>query len=186
MTRIPTRPMALRRIATAGSRALLVGAVALLGVIGLGPRLGFYRTVTVLSGSMQPTFAPGDVLIVTREPLRDVHVGDVITYAIPLADHHVESHRVIRIVRKGDHPIVVTKGDANSAADPWRAELQGDSVWQMRGKIPWLGRLILVLRAPLVHEVTLFLSPLLFAFTALRKIWRPGRRRQEVADGTLA
>jgi signal peptidase len=176
--------MTLKKITTAASLALLACAVAIFGVIGLGPRLGFYRTVSVLSGSMEPTFSPGDVLILTREPLRDVRVGQVITYAIPLADRHVETHRVIRVVRRGDHPIVVTKGDANSSADPWQAELQGESVWQLHGTIPWLGRIILALRAPLVHELTLFVSPLLFVLVALRQIWRPSRK-QETADALV-
>src|SRR5438128_1428470 len=87
--------------------ASVVGAAAALVGVGLAPRLGFYRPLTVLSGSMRPAFVPGDVVIVTPEPIRDVRPGQVITYAIPVGDHHVETHRVVRVVGGGDHPVVI-------------------------------------------------------------------------------
>src|SRR5438132_7319626 len=97
-----------------GTAAVVVAVAALVG-IGLAPRLGFYRPLTVLSGSMRPAFVPGDVVIVTPERLRDVRVGQVITYAIPVGDRHVETHRVILVLRAGEHPAVITKGVANAA-----------------------------------------------------------------------
>ena len=104
---------------------------------------------------------PGDVVIVTPEPIRDVRPGQVITYAIPVGDHHVETHRVVRVVGGGDHPVVITKGDANAAADPWKAELSGTTVWRYRFRIPMLGRAIVALRDPLVHKLTVLLLPAL-------------------------
>jgi len=163
----------------AGTAALVVAVAALLG-LGVGPRLGFYRTLTVLSGSMRPAFAAGDVVIVTPEPLREVRAGQVITYAIPIADHHVETHRVVRVVRGGEHPIVVTKGDANRTADPWKAELGGTEVWRYRFRIPMLGRAIVALRDPLVHKLTVLLLPALLALYGLARIWR--RRPDEGLD----
>ena len=141
-----------------GTAAVVVAVAALVGV-GLAPRLGFYRPLTVLSGSMRPVFAPGDVVVVTPERLRDVRAGQIITYAIPISDHHVETHRVVRVVGGGDHPVVITKGDANAAADPWKAELSGPTVWRYRFRIPMLGRAIVALRDPLVHKLTVLLLP---------------------------
>src|SRR5207237_377441 len=83
------------------------------------------------------------------EPPGHVRAGQIITYAIPISDRHVETHRVVRILRGGDHPVVITKGDANTAADPWKAELRGDKVWRYRFRLPSLGRAIVVLREPL-------------------------------------
>jgi signal peptidase I len=103
---------------------VLVACAALVG-LGLLPRTGWYRPVTVLSGSMKPAFAPGDMVVVTPEPLRDVRVGQIISYRIPIGDHHIQTHRVVKIVRGGAHPLVRTKGDANDGADPWTAELHG-------------------------------------------------------------
>jgi signal peptidase I len=157
-----------------GTAAVVVAVLALVGV-GLGPRLGFYRTLTVLSGSMRPAFTSGDVVIVTPEPLRDVRAGQVITYAIPVGDHHVETHRVVRVLRGGDHPVVLTKGDANATRDPWRAELSGTTVWRYRFRIPLAGHAIVALRDPLVHKLTVLLLPALLALYGLGRIWRPRR-----------
>jgi signal peptidase len=180
LRRAPSRALrGVRALARAGTTALVaVSVVALVGV-GLGPRLGFYRTLTVLSGSMEPTFAPGDVVVVTREPVRDVRAGQIITYAIPISDRHVETHRIVRVVRGGANPIVVTKGDANETADPWQAELNGGAVWRYRFRVPMLGRAIVALRDPLVHRLTVLMLPALLALYGLALIWR---RPEEAPD----
>ena len=173
---------ALRGIRTAlrigGTVAVVVAVLGLVG-LGLAPRLGFYRPLTVLSGSMRPVFAPGDVVVVTPERLRDVRAGQIITYAIPISNHHVETHRVVRVLRGGEHPVVITKGDANTAADPWKAELRGAEVWRYRFRIPMLGRAIVVLREPLAHKLTVLLLPALLALYWLLGIWR---RPEEALD----
>ena len=161
-----------------GTGAAVVAVLALVG-LGLVPRLGFYRPLTVLSGSMRPVFAPGDVVVVTPERLRDVQAGQIITYEIPISDHHVETHRVVRVLRGGDHPVVITKGDANTVADPWKAHLHGDRVWRYRFRIPMIGRAIVALRDPLVHRLTVFLLPALLALYGLSRIWR---RPEEALD----
>src|SRR5919201_6735122 len=117
---------------------LLVATVALVG-LALLPRTGWYRPVTVLSGSMRPAFSPGDMVVLTPEPERNVRVGQVISYRIPIGDHHVQTHRVIAIVHGGAHPNVRTKGDANTAPDPWVAKLHGSTAWRVSAVLPKLG-----------------------------------------------
>ena len=150
---------------------LLVACVALLG-LGIVPRTGLYRPVTVLSGSMKPRFSPGDVVVVTPEPLRDVRVGQIISYRIPVGDHHVQTHRVIKVVRGGAHPLVRTKGDANNTADPWTAELHGANAWRVRAVLPKLGWAIFFFRSPLMHNLTVLLAPLLLGLLGVVHIWR--------------
>src|SRR5918911_945136 len=156
--------------ALAAQLALVVAAVALVG-LGLLPRTGCYRPVTVLSGSMRPAFAPGDMVVVTPEPSRDVRVGQVISYRIPVGDHHVQSHRVIKVIRRGDRVSVRTKGDANAAPDPWTATLDGPTAWRVRAVLPKLGWAIFWLRSPLMHELTVLLAPLLLALLCVLQIW---------------
>ncbi len=176
-------PAALLRGVDRLSRAgLLIALVALVG-LGLLPRTGWYRPVTVLSGSMKPTFAPGDMVIVTPEPLRDLRVGQIISYRIPVGDHHVQSHRVIKILRRGAHPLVKTKGDANNVADPWTAELHGTTVWRVRGVLPKLGWAVFWFRSPLMHRLTVLFAPLLLALLGVLQIWR---RPPEALDDVSA
>ena len=175
-----TPPPKRRSVAQAAVNGGIVLAVLALVCLGLGPRLGLYRTVTVLSGSMRPTFDPGDVIVVTPEPARDLRVGQIISYRVPTGAGQVESHRVVRILRHGNTPIVQTRGDANSGLDPWQAELHGGTVWRFRFRLPLLGYPILALRTHLAHVLLVIVVPILFALCALAEIWRP-RSRARVA-----
>lgn len=172
-----------RRLAAAAAQlALALALVALVG-LGLAPRTGWYRPVTVLSGSMRPAFSPGDMVVVTPEPVASVSVGQVISYRIPVSDHHVQSHRVIAVLRRGGRVAVRTKGDANAAPDPWTATLNGTTVWRVRAVLPKLGWAVFWFRSPLVHRLTVFLAPLLLALLAVLQIWRrPDQGAPEAPD----
>jgi signal peptidase I len=152
--------------------ALVLAALALIG-FGLLPRTGWYRPVTVLSGSMRPAFSPGDVVLLRPERISEVRVGQAISYRIPVGDHHVQTHRVIAVLHRGGHVAVRTKGDANAAPDPWTARLHGTTAWQVRAVVPKAGWVLFWFRTPLVHTLTVFLAPLLLVLLALLRIWRP-------------
>ncbi|HEX2173033.1 MAG TPA: signal peptidase I [Dehalococcoidia bacterium] len=165
-------------------RASRIAGLAVVGLclltllaLGLGPRTGAYRTLTVLSGSMRPTIPEGSVVVVTPVALGEVRVGDVITYRIPVEDRRVVSHRVVEVVEEGDHPVVRTQGDANAAPDPWLARLDSDPAWRVRAAVPKLGYLIQALRRPPVTTLATGLVPALLAAIWLADIWFPGRRR---------
>jgi signal peptidase len=163
-------------------RFLLGAALAVFVLLALLPHFGLYRPETVLSGSMKPYFSPGDMILVTPEPSRAVKVGQVISYHIPVGDDHVQTHRVVQVLRGGGHPVVRTKGDANNARDPWAARLDGSTAWRVRLVVPKLGWLVSWLRDPLVRLLTVFVAPALFALIALRRIWtEPDRDDSEEA-----
>lgn len=182
----------LRRLAGLLSTLLLGLAVLGLLSVTLGPRLLHYRTATMLTGSMSPGIRAGDVIIDTPLALRDVRVGQVLTYSIPVDDHRVLSHRVIEV----QHPTpgtlnIRTKGDANSAADPWTATLSGSTVWQVRAVVPKAGTVIRALRTPVVHNLLTGAVPVLVVCWLLLGIWRPEPSgaaekpaQSEAADGS--
>jgi signal peptidase len=171
------------RIATTFSRVttILFGvAVIALAAVALGPRTGAYRTVTVLSDSMKPAFASGDVLLVTPAPASSVRAGDVITFQAPIDGRPVVTHRVIDVVSGGSAPRVRTRGDANRAADPWVARLDGGTIWRTRAVVPLAGSAIRVLRTKVVMMGSLFLAPLTLLVLALADIWSGRSRRIEL------
>jgi signal peptidase I len=152
-------------------RALLALGLMFLLAIAVLPRLGLYRPVTVLSGSMRPTFSPGDMVIVTREPVSSVRVGQVISYRVPTGVHQVETHRVVKTLQDGAHPLIQTQGDANNWPDPWTARLEGRTAWRMRAVIPHLGYVVNWLRSAALQKTAIFFAPALLALLFLLEIW---------------
>lgn len=155
-------------------------AVAIFVFLAVGPYVLGYRTMTMLSGSMAPEIEAGDVTVVTPIDLQDVTEGMVITYHQPIGDRSVVTHRVISVENGPDGTVSVqTKGDANAAADPWTATLEGDTAYQVRAVVPELGHLIQALRAPVVAQVLLYGAPALLAGWLLLTIWRPATHQEE-------
>lgn len=158
-----------------GQRALLALALFLFLALAVLPRLGLYRPVTVLSGSMRPTFSPGDTVIVTPEPVSAVRVGQVISYQAPVGARQVETHRVIRILQGGADPIVQTQGDANNHPDPWTARLEGATAWRLTAVVPHLGYVVNWLRSPVLRTAAILVVPAVLALLVIFEIWGLGR-----------
>jgi signal peptidase len=163
--------------------AAVVFAIAALAFFGIGPHFLPYRTETVLSGSMVPHFSPGDVVVVTPEPPQSLRVGQVITYNVPVAPHEPITHRVVAILRHGEHPVIRTKGDANDAPDPWTARLNGPQLWRQRWVIPGAGWIIEWLRQPDARYPLAIGIPILLCLLWLREIWA---RPQDIPDSDTA
>jgi len=87
--------------------------------------------VAVFSESMVPTFEKGDLIIVQGGvPIKQ---GDIVVYDAPVYKYPI-IHRVMSTSAEG----ITTKGDHNSAADPWLtpvSKVHGKAVM----RIPYLG-----------------------------------------------
>jgi signal peptidase len=156
----------------------------LLLTLGVLPRLGLYRPVTVLSGSMRPTFSPGDMVVVVPEPVSSVRVGQVISYQVPTGIHQVETHRIVKILDGGAHPVIQTQGDANNWPDPWTAKLEGDTAWRMVAVVPHLGYVVNWLRSKTLQRAAIFVAPALLALLILSGIWGIGESESDRQDGS--
>lgn len=123
-----------------GLSAGLLAFVLLLGVLVIVvPAATGSTPMTVLTGSMEPTYPPGTLVIVKPLDAQDIRIGDAITYQIESGRDAVVTHRVIAISQSTDGGVrFTTKGDANGAADAAEVEPV-----QIRGKIwysvPWIG-----------------------------------------------
>lgn len=82
--------------------------------------IGNYRMFTVVTGSMKPEYDIYDVVIVKNTDLKDIKVGDDVTYegAKGSFDGKIVTHRVIDIDKDGGEYTFTTKGTANDTADP--------------------------------------------------------------------
>lgn len=152
--------------------AVVVAAVLAFAGLALGPRTGEYRTLTMLTGSMTPAFPTGSVVVVSPQPVEDLRAGQVITFHAPTPDRRVVTHRVVSVDRSGATPVVVTKGDANAAPDPWRAVLSDDVVWRARFAVPLLGDVIRLARQPAAQLVLTRALPAVLLGWLLVAVWR--------------
>lgn len=150
---------------TAGLVAGLVAAMVLPLAFG-------GRPYTVLSGSMEPAIAAGDLVVAQRVSPPDVRLGDVVTFEDPERGNRLTTHRVGGIWREGDKIEFVTRGDANNATERWRVASDGD-VGRVAYKIPWIGNVTVLALRPLGFALMVALPLLLLAINELARIWRP-------------
>lgn len=101
--------------------------------------VGADESYIVLTGSMQPTYAPGDVVFVTATPPAAIAAGDVITFQ--RGPGPTTTHRVIDVVEASGALAFQTKGDNNEDADP--ALVRADQVvGVVTLSIPFVGAVI--------------------------------------------
>lgn len=93
----------------------LVALLALAAAVAVVPRVMGGAALTVLTGSMEPTYAPGDMVVAV--PQDNYDVGDVVTFQPVSDDPTLITHRIVGI-RTGAETWYVTRGDANGADDP--------------------------------------------------------------------
>jgi len=113
--------------------------VALLG--GLLMLAFGYRVSPVLSGSMSPTYRPGDAIVTRSVPVASLRVG-MIPVIIPPGESVPYAHRITAIGGTPQQPVVSTKGDANPTADRWHARLDSARVPVVVATVPAVGHVL--------------------------------------------
>ncbi|MFD6135358.1 signal peptidase I [Isoptericola sp. NPDC060257] len=109
----------LGRVASVALGAVMVALLALAGAAVVVPKAMGATPLTVLTGSMEPSLSPGDVVVVRPVDPADVQVGDVLTFQPVSGDPTLVTHRVVGLVWGGDGEPAgfTTRGDANGADD---------------------------------------------------------------------
>jgi len=80
------------------------------------PSVGGYSPVICLSGSMEPTFAAGDMILIRRvEDPAALREGDVICYLT--GEGVAVTHTIVQVTELDGQVRYVTQGDANNTAD---------------------------------------------------------------------
>lgn len=102
------------RLVMGGVLVVSSAAVIVLGLVLVG-----VRPLVIRSGSMEPTYSPGDVVFVATEAAGDIRPGQVVTrFDAPEATDSL-THRVRQVTRNGDVVRVETRGDANDTSEVW-------------------------------------------------------------------
>lgn len=146
---VPHRPGPLAAARKIGGNALFGGLMVLLALLvfflvqsklhGGVPMMFGHRMFVVLSGSMQPAFAPGSVVFVRPVDADTIEKGDIITFG-GSGGGNPTTHRVVDIVQ-GENLEFTTRGDANNADDPNPVPAE-KVVGKVTGSVPLLGYLV--------------------------------------------
>jgi signal peptidase I len=94
----------------------------------------WYKVVSIEGGSMAPTIASGDAIVLTRPPDR-IEPGMILTLEV---EGRIVTHRVVEV---RDDGTFVTKGDANQIADDFSG-LDVKVVGEYRARIPRVGTIL--------------------------------------------
>jgi signal peptidase I len=125
----------------------LVGALAGAAYVVL-ERVGFSP---VLSPSMRPTFAPGDLVVTKPEAATAIRVGQVVVLPVPGEAGQRYVHRIIKVSWSHGQPVVRTKGDANAAPESYSLRVTSRQVPVVVTTVPRVGRLALLLRGGMLR-----------------------------------
>lgn len=162
--------------------ALIAGLLAGLVLLVMVPVAIGWRPYTVLTGSMRPNINPGDVVMDQPIPVREMHVGDVVTFSDPTRGGRLVTHRV-RSIAKGDQfTTVETRGDANNTSERWQVQTR-DRVGRVVYVLPKVGHVATLVRNPFGIFALVVLPVLGLGFLALRSIWRDDDDDEDGASG---
>jgi signal peptidase len=117
---------------------LLAAAAALAAAVAV-PRLTGATPYAVSTGSMQPDYPPGTLVVVKPLPVDEIDRGDVVTYQLESGEAAVVTHRVVEVGTTLDGELqLTTQGDANDIpdAEPVQPVQVKGRLWY---SVPYLG-----------------------------------------------
>jgi len=122
----------------------IAGLLALAVLLVVVPKVTGGMSLTVLTGSMEPGIAPGDMVVtkgITADNVDTLRKGDIITFLPFPDDPTLVTHRIVNVVALADGPGFVTRGDANNANDPWGPMTDTQIRGQVLYSVPKVGYL---------------------------------------------
>lgn len=173
----------------------IVLVALVLGIIAAGssrisgdgyPGLAGYRIFNVLSGSMNPTFAPGSAVITSEVDPANLKIGDVVTFKVPEEQDMIVTHRIVRINNEAGQMSFITRGDANNSEDT-SPRPAGNIIGQVVLGIPYLGYLAAFTQTKMGLLFMIVIPALILIVLEIKNIWEALEDdSDEVARGSQA
>lgn len=172
-------PITLKRIANLLGIALLIAVVAPFVVYAVPAVVGAEYSFVVLTASMTPAIAPGDVVVVDERDPATIAEGDVITYVRGDSETPV-THRVTGVETADGEFAFETQGDANEGPDS--ALVPAENVLgAVTVTIPYIGYVVQFTDSPIGFALLVVVP---FGLLALSEVWSLYRSRTRGGDGS--
>ena len=155
------------------SALTFIGLVTIFLIFSVLPITGNYKTMVVLSGSMEPAIHTGSIVVV--KPEKDYKIGDVITFGHYGVKKNPITHRIHDIKVVSGKPVYITKGDANNAPD--QKEVSTRSVLgKVIFDVPYLGYAVETAKKPIGFMLIIIVPATVIVGDEIRKIWQEIKR----------
>jgi signal peptidase len=169
------------RVRSASATLGLCACVALAALLFIPAALGYQRYV-ITSGSMTGTYDRGSLVFDRVVPVADLRRGDVITYRPPPGSgpSGLVTHRIVWAGHERDGtPAFHTKGDANTATDPWRFTLHDRTQARVAFHVPYVGFALAALAERRLRMLLIGLPALLIGLAWAADLWREDPESEE-------
>jgi signal peptidase len=147
-----------------------LGFAMVIAFVLIVPTFVGYGSLTVLSGSMEPTLHVGDVVLEHHISPVSARVGDVVTFRDPEAPARLYTHRVVSMSVSGKEVSFVTRGDANTGVERWRIPV-GGRIGRVEYRIPLVGYLTNRAGSRLGRLALIVVPAILLAVFEVRRVW---------------
>ncbi|CAB4339626.1 unannotated protein [freshwater metagenome] len=151
---------------------LLLGALGTIIVMAIVGLFIGQRPFTVLTGSMSPTIAAGDVVVVKKISPLDAQVGNIVSFTDPGGTGEMITHRVRSIRSRGATVDFQTRGDANNVSERWTVARSG-AVGLVTERIPAVGNAFVYLSGRPARLLLIVIPLLLLASLEIWHVWKP-------------
>lgn len=144
--------------------------------------LGGYRLFTVATGSMEPKYQVGDILISKQVNPDEIQVGDDVVYKGDTGSFKdkVVTHQVVSIREENGEKKLTTKGIANTEEDP---EIDVDQVYgKVIYKVKTLSFIGQMIKNIYVFYFIIFVPIAIIIFRQIRSILRKDDDEEEDDD----
>jgi signal peptidase len=134
------------------------------------------RTLTVMSGSMEPTIPTGAAVVIEPLPSRDLKPGDVIAFTSGPESAATIVHRIVSTREARGILYYTTRGDGNKSVDTTEISLPA-TAWRVWYSVPFAGYLIYFAGSRL-GAVTLIAIPCITLLALYAADWLRRKKRQ--------
>lgn len=185
------RKSASRLIGKIGGWATLAAALIAAGLAvyisvcsarGVPAKLFGRSFARVMTGSMSPSISEGDYIIIKSGDLNELKKGDIITFYSedPTIYGKLNTHRIIGVAENGSY---ITKGDANTEADPVtvkRSKIVGKYAGKSRF-LRWVNSFASGKKLIMIAAVIPMLGVAIYEAATIGRITRESREERERA-----
>ncbi len=123
---------------------IILIVLAVLAALLILPTLFGFKSLAVLSGSMEPKYPVGSIVYAKEIEPAQLQVGDVVSYSI--GGETLVTHRVSQILPEEQQ--IITKGDANETEDLNPVDYTS-IVGKVRFHVPYLGYVSIYAKTPI-------------------------------------